>query len=140
MSIAIWERSKSCIGCSKSSCSLSFLSWYLTREVYCIPYYVCLRLCQETDGVESKGEAHTQRWPVQGRLGIDLFDEELCDKRWSFCYYKETQRIFQSSDSANTSSHDFQPVTIAELPVSKKRPKSQVYGCFIYWSKCSTKT
>ena len=77
---------------------------------------------------------------VREELGIDLYDEELCDKRWSLRYYKETQRIFQPSDSANTSSHDFQPVIIAKLPVSKKRSKSQVYGCFIYWSKCSTNT
>ena len=27
-------------------------------------------------------------------LGLPLFDEELCDKRWSMEYYKSSQRVF----------------------------------------------
>ena len=60
---------------------------------------------------------------VHMKLEMDLYSEELCDVHWSVQYNKENQHIFQSDCSANG---DSPSVTIAELPVPKKRPMSQV--------------
>ena len=67
---------------------------------------------------------------LRKRLEVDLFAEELCDVRWSFKYYKENQRIFRSSSSV-TVENDSPAVTISDLPVSTKRPMSQVYTCML---------
>ena len=56
-------------------------------------------------------------------LELDLFEEELCDKRWSMTYYKEKQRIFQIECSDDNPSPC---VNISQVPVQKKRPMSQV--------------
>ena len=53
--------------------------------------------------------------------GTDLFDETLCDRRWSSCYYKEKQRIFLDQDPDSC-----QSIEVSELPVSRKKVKSQV--------------
>ena len=58
---------------------------------------------------------------VCSKLGIELFDEILCDKRWSTWYYKENQRIF-----CDDASIDHPDVEIAQLPTPGKRILSQV--------------
>ena len=58
---------------------------------------------------------------VRESLGLDLFDEELCDKRWSMSYYKNSQRIFLARQEQDPS-----PVSVVTVPPPPKRPLSQV--------------
>ena len=62
---------------------------------------------------------------LRDKLDVDLFAEELCDIRWSVKYFEESHRIFQSGSA--TTDDDTQVVTVSEVPVSKKRPMSQVW-------------
>ena len=48
---------------------------------------------------------------VRSKLGIELFDDILCDKRWS-TWYKENQRIF-----CDDASIDHPDVEIVQLPI-----------------------
>ena len=54
--------------------------------------------------------------------GEELFDEKLCDKRWSSSYCKRNQRIFTDSNICNPPSVD-----TTKLPQPKKRIMSQVW-------------
>lgn len=58
---------------------------------------------------------------VRLRVGKELFEEALCDPRWSSGYYKEKQRIFCSDTPDDSPS-----VAIVQLPVPRKRTMSQV--------------
>ena len=57
-------------------------------------------------------------------LGLPLFDEELCDKRWSMEYYKSSQRVFVPTQEVD---HDMSVISFA---APKKKTLSQVH---IYW-------
>ena len=57
---------------------------------------------------------------VREKLGMELFDEAMCDKCWSAIYYRESQRILSSSES-----EDY-PSAVVQLPPPKKRVLSQV--------------
>lgn len=67
---------------------------------------------------------------IRVELQFDLFEEELCEKRWSLDYYKESQRIFQNELPNN----DPEPpcVHISEVPIPKKRAMSQVCCTHMY--------
>ena len=54
-------------------------------------------------------------------LGLDLFDQALCDRRWSMDYYCSSQRVFL----ANVDKYTYQ-VFVVNLPKSKNQPLSQV--------------
>lgn len=58
---------------------------------------------------------------ARASASADLFDETICDERWSVSYYKESQRIFCTDKYSDNSS-----VEIVQLPAPKKRPLSQV--------------
>jgi zinc finger SWIM domain-containing protein 3 len=60
---------------------------------------------------------------VRIEMGLDVYDEILCDKRWSMDYYKESQSIFQVADVQDASS----TVEIMELPPPKTKTLSQVF-------------
>lgn len=55
---------------------------------------------------------------VRNKLGLPLFDSDLCDKRWTSEYYKKTQRIFFSA--APTPS-----VSLSLIKSDKKRNLTQ---------------
>lgn len=57
---------------------------------------------------------------VQMNLGLDLFDEALCD-RWSMDYYRSSQRVFLANVDRSMSQ-----VSVISLPTPKKKPLSQV--------------
>ena len=59
---------------------------------------------------------------VRSLVGLPLFDESLCDKRWSSAYYKDNQRVFL----APTSSACTSIVDIHRVVQHKKRVLSQV--------------
>lgn len=59
---------------------------------------------------------------VRSVLGLDLYDESLCDKRWTSSYFQESQRIFLSHQPEL----DLEPHTdVVQLP-PKKRSMSHV--------------
>lgn len=35
---------------------------------------------------------------IRVKTGLDIYNETLCDKRWSMDYYRESQSIFQDTD------------------------------------------
>ena len=59
---------------------------------------------------------------VRSKLNLNIFDETLCDKRWSAEYYRASQRIFQDVEIQEQSFS----VDVIELPAPKKRTLSQV--------------
>ena len=59
---------------------------------------------------------------VRTSLGLDLFDQDLCDRRWSMEYYRSSQRVFL----ANVDKSTFK-VSVINLPKPKKQPLSQVH-------------
>lgn len=59
---------------------------------------------------------------ARGMLGFDLYDENLCDRRWSCTYYKSNQRIFLTDVEQSATA----AVDVLELPPPVKRPLSQV--------------
>lgn len=61
---------------------------------------------------------------ARSTLGLDLFDEGLCDRRWSSDYFKSNQRIFLHNDICESA------IDIIELPPPPppKRVLSQVYS------------
>ena len=61
---------------------------------------------------------------VRESLGVNLFDEALCDGRWSMEYYKANQRIFLSPQEGTSSQ-----VSVISVPAPKKRTLSQVTFC-----------
>lgn len=61
---------------------------------------------------------------VRMKLDMDLFAENLCDNRWTNQYYRENQLIFQEDNYCDSQPAD--SAIVCELPVSQKRPKSQV--------------
>lgn len=67
---------------------------------------------------------------VRSRLGLGMYEESLCAKRWTASYYKLSQRIFLSEAIPADD-----PVEIMQLPQPKKRSMSQVC-CMLspYWS------
>lgn len=54
-------------------------------------------------------------------VGLDLYEESLCDKRWSRTYFKSNQRIFLSDNQDGSPDVD-----VLELPPPSKRLLSQV--------------
>ena len=58
---------------------------------------------------------------VRTSLGLDLFDQALCDRRWSMDYYRLSQRVFLANVDGSTTQ-----VSVVNLPTSKKKPLSQV--------------
>ena len=62
---------------------------------------------------------------VRSRLNLNVFDELLCDKRWSAEYYRASQRVFQDVE-VHQSSCSFD---VIELPAPRKRTLSQVRNC-----------
>ena len=60
---------------------------------------------------------------VRSRLNLNIFDETLCDKRWSADYYRASQRVFQDVEV----SQDSFTFDVIELPAPKKRTLSQVH-------------
>ena len=60
---------------------------------------------------------------ARSKLGMSLYDEALCDKRWSTAYYKLNQRIFSSE-------HPEQSVSDVEIvqPPPRRKTMSQVCG------------
>ena len=59
---------------------------------------------------------------IRMELGLDVYDETLCDKRWSMDYYRESQRIVQTTDEQDVSS----AVEVMELPAPRTKALSQV--------------
>lgn len=70
---------------------------------------------------------------VRESLGVNLFDEALCDGRWSMEYYKANQRIFLSPQEGTSSQ-----VSVISVPAPKKRILSQ-FEKFHKVSKVTTK-
>ncbi len=68
---------------------------------------------------------------VRVNLGFDLFDEDLCDNRWSLSYYKSKQRIFLDGQEHDSS---LSVVTVAPPP---KKLLSQVCALVITWLRFS---
>ena len=60
---------------------------------------------------------------ARSKLGMSLYDEALCDKRWSTAYYKLNQRIF-SSEQPEQSVSDVEIVQ----PPPRRKTMSQVCG------------
>lgn len=58
---------------------------------------------------------------IRAEVGLDIYDETLCDRRWTMEYYKESQRIFQSPEVDVKSA-----VEIMELPAPETKILSQV--------------
>lgn len=54
-------------------------------------------------------------------LGMDLFDQSLCDRRWSADYYKSKQRIFLTEEECSPSD-----VSVVSFSAPKKKTLSQV--------------
>lgn len=54
-------------------------------------------------------------------LGLDVYEESLCDKRWTMEYYRENQRIFQEPNDPSTVN-----VEVLHLPAPKTKVLSQV--------------
>jgi len=46
---------------------------------------------------------------VRMNLGLDLFDEALCNRRWSMDYYRLSQRVFLANVDRNVSGFSRQP-------------------------------
>lgn len=59
----------------------------------------------------------------RSKLGLDVYDESLCDKRWTRAYYKVSQRIFLQSESECEVEHHH--AELVQLP-PRKRSMSQV--------------
>lgn len=62
---------------------------------------------------------------VRSELNLDVFDDNLCDGRWSLEYYTASQRIFQEEEEPTTSFC----VDVVKLPPPRKRTLSQVCEC-----------
>ena len=59
---------------------------------------------------------------VRSKLNMEVFDEVLCDKRWSSDYYKASQRIFQDE----VVQPELPSTSVIELPAPRKKTLSQV--------------
>ena len=69
---------------------------------------------------------------VRTAQNVDLFDEALCDTRWSMDYYRSSQRVFTANMDEGTSQ-----IAISSLPTAKKKPVSQVMcDTFCVWFTC----
>ena len=55
-------------------------------------------------------------------MKLDVYDESLCDRRWTMEYYRESQRIFNHTDIED----DVSSVEVLELPAPKSKSLSQV--------------
>ena len=62
------------------------------------------------------------------KTGLNLFDESLCDKRWTLDYYKSSQRIFSGEV------HNPSEVSVVQVLAPKKKSLSQVYKLMFYIS------
>lgn len=60
---------------------------------------------------------------VRARLNLNIFDESLCDKRWSANYYRASQRVFQDVE-VHQDSFCFD---VIQLPAPRKRTRSRRY-------------
>lgn len=60
---------------------------------------------------------------ARAELGLDLFHEDLCDRRWSAEYFKAKQRIFLIS---NIDEQDQSSFEVVRVPPPPKRVLSQV--------------
>lgn len=74
---------------------------------------------------EAPMQAHSS---VRSRLNLNIFDETLCDKRWSADYYRASQRVFQDVEV----SQDSFTFDVIELPAPKKRTLSQVHITYLH--------
>lgn len=59
---------------------------------------------------------------IRMEMKLDVYNESLCDKRWSMEYYRENQRIFRTTDLENEN----MSVEVVELPTPKTKVLSQV--------------
>ena len=64
---------------------------------------------------------------VRSRLNLDIFDELLCDKRWSADYYRASQRVFQDTEVHQDSCS----LDVIELPAPRKRTLSHITKRFL---------
>ena len=66
---------------------------------------------------------------VRESLGMDLFDQTLCDQRWSMDYYRTKQRIFLTEEECSPSD-----VSVVSFPAPKRKTLSQVSLLGVYCS------
>ena len=62
-------------------------------------------------------------------LGLDLFDECICDQRWTMQYYESNQRVFLTKGASDSNS-----AQVSVVPLPEKRKKSFVSGTIHYIS------
>jgi hypothetical protein len=67
-----------------------------------------------------------------------LFDQSLCDQRWSLAYYKSNQRIFRPEKENESDNHLVNEISVLNLPAPKRRVLSQ-FEKFNRASKITTK-
>ena len=81
---------------------------------------VSLSTCQCTSWQSMRLPCH-HSLVVRMNLGLDLFDEALCNRRWTMDYYHASQRVFLANVDRSMSQ-----VSVISLPTPKKKPLSQV--------------
>lgn len=66
---------------------------------------------------------------VRDTLGLDLFDECICDQRWTMQYYESNQRVFLTKGASHSNSAQ---VSVVTLPEKRKKVLSQVHYIIFY--------
>ena len=69
---------------------------------------------------------------VREKCHLELFDESLCDQRWSLAYYKSKQRIFRPEEEEEGCDDHPVEVPVLTFPAPKKKVLSQVISTKCY--------
>ena len=61
---------------------------------------------------------------IRQEMGLDIYDESLCDERWSMEYYRASQQIFRATELEDVSAS----VEVLQLPAPRTKILSQVFS------------
>ena len=65
---------------------------------------------------------------VRETLGLDLFDECICDQRWTMQYYESNQRVFLTKGTSDSNS--------AQVSVPRPEKRKKVLSQTIHYILC----